>query len=97
MRGNSYQDLEREVVYGRRNSDPPAGPPLPGPGDKYVVFGFIIGTILGGVVGAVLGRFVSNYVTIIPAAFVGAVAGTLVGDRLRKRVRGSGLKPPLAT
>jgi len=55
MRGNSYQDLEREVEYGRLHAEDPGGAPYPQPGDKYVVFGFIVGAVAGGAVGSLFG------------------------------------------
>ncbi len=41
MRGNSSQDLEKEVLYGRLHGEDRGGSPMPRRGDKYVVFGLV--------------------------------------------------------
>ena len=85
MRGNSSQDLEAEVEYGKLHGDDPGGPPSPRRGDKYVVFGLIVGVVAGAAIGSVFGRLISYFVAMIAGAFAGGFAGVLIGDAIGRR------------
>ncbi len=85
MRGNSSQDLEKEVLYGRLHGEDPGGPPMPRRGDKYVVFGLVLGVIVGAALGSLFGHPISYFVAMIAGAFVGGFAGTFTGDRFRRQ------------
>ncbi len=92
MRGNSSQDLEKEVLYGRLHGEDPGGPPTPRRGDKYIVFGLAGGVVVGAALGSLFGHLISYFIAMITGAFVGGFLGTVIGDRFRKRVGKGGVR-----
>ena len=82
MRGNSGEELVREVMYGRLHGEDPGGPPMPQGGDKYVILGLVVGAIVGAALGSLFGRLISYLVAMIAGTFVGGFSGTLIGDRI---------------